>query len=276
METSDIRLLAIGAHPDDCEVRVGGLASLYRRRGWGVKFVSLTNGDAGHHAMERGALAARRREEARRVSERFGIEYEILDIHDGELEASLENRKRVIRLIRACKPGLVVTHRLNDYHPDHRYAATLVQDAAFSVTVPLICPDTPALRRNPVIAFFPDKFTKPQPFAPTVAVDIGEVMEEKMEMIHRHESQFYEWLPFLAGELERVPVGEAERRAFLYERWRHFSDPEPWRKLLIHLYGEERGRAVRHAEALEVSEYGAPLDAAACRALFPFFPVPKG
>lgn len=270
MSDSERRLLAIGAHPDDCEVRAGGLAALYRERGWAVKFVSVTNGDAGHHTMERAALAARRREEARKVGERFGIEYDVWENHDGELEPSLANRKRVIRLIRACRPDLVLTHRPNDYHPDHRYTAALVQDAAFSVTVPHFCEDVPALPRNPVFAFFQDAFTKPTPFEPAVAVDISSVWKQKLEMLHVHESQFYEWLPFLAGELASVPVGTVERLYFLETRWGPRSDPAPWRTLLIRRYGDTRGRAVRQAEAFEVSEYGAPLDEAARQRLFPF------
>jgi LmbE family N-acetylglucosaminyl deacetylase len=260
--------MAIGAHPDDCEFRAGGLAALYRERGWAVAFVSMTNGDAGHHAMTREALAARRRAEAENVGKRFGIDYEILDNHDGELEASLENRKRLIRLIRAWRPDLVLTHRPNDYHPDHRYTAILVQDAAFSVTVPLICKETPALPRNPVIACFQDAFAKPAPFKPDVAVDITPVMDKKMDMLHLHQSQFYEWLPYLAGELEDVPAGDAERRRFLNDRWQHPSNPAPWRALLGRIYGEARSRSVLHAEAFEVSEYGAPLDAEAAKRLF--------
>ncbi len=260
-----LRLLAIGAHPDDCEVRAGGLAALFRERGWSVTFASLTNGDAGHHRLSREALAVRRRAETRAVSERFGIDYFVMDNHDGELEATLENRRRVIRLIRTCRPDLVLTHRPNDYHPDHRYASLLVQDAAFMVTVPLICEETPALPRNPVFAYFQDAFTKPAPFTPAVVVDITRVMDAKQAMLHYHESQFYEWLPFLADNLADVPVDETERRRFLFDRWSRLSDPEPWRDLLIRLYGEERGRAVRFAEALEVSEYGAPLDEATKR-----------
>lgn len=270
MATLAMRLMAIGAHPDDCEVRAGGLAALYRQRGWGVTFVSLTNGDAGHHVLRREPLAARRRAEAQAVSYRFGIDYEVLDNHDGELEASLENRKRLIRLIRTWRPDLILTHRPNDYHPDHRYTAILVQDAAFSVTVPLICEDTPALPRNPVLAYFQDAFTKPAPFTPTVAVDITAVMSQKMAMLHCHESQVYEWLPFLAGNLDSVPAGEAERRHFLYEHWQHRSAPEPWREALIRRYGDTKGRGVCHAEAFEASEYGTPLDETMQHRLFPF------
>ena len=262
---SGLRLLAIGAHPDDCEVRAGGLAALFRQRGWSVTFTSMTNGDAGHHLLAREALAVRRLAETRAVSERFGIDYVVMDNHDGELEATLENRRRVIRLIRTCRPDLVLTHRPNDYHPDHRYTSLLVQDAAFMVTVPRICEDTPALQRNPVFAYFPDAFTKPTPFVPTVAVDIGGVLDDKMEMIHCHASQFYEWLPFLAGNLGEVPEDEAGKRKFLFEHWRRRGFSESWRDVLIRQYGEARGRAVRDAEALEVSEYGSPLDEATIR-----------
>ena len=269
-EHDAVRLLVIGAHPDDCEVRVGGLAALYRRRDWRVTFVSLTNGDAGHHTLDRPALAARRLAETRAVSQEFGIDYHVLDNHDGELEATLANRQRVIRLIRTCQPDLVLTHRPNDYHPDHRYAATLVQDAAFSITVPLICPDVPVVAKHPVFGYFQDAFTIPTPFYPTVVVDISAVMDRKMAMLHCHASQFYEWLPFHAGKLAQVPAGEAERRQFLETHWQHRSSPEPWRSRLAELYGETRAQAVRYAEAIEISEYGAPLDAATRQRLFPF------
>jgi LmbE family N-acetylglucosaminyl deacetylase len=272
MTDKPLRLLVIGAHPDDCEVHAGGLALLYRRLGAAVKFVSTTNGNAGHHDMDRAALAKRRRDETRRVADRFGIEYDVYDVNDGELEPTLENRMAVIRTIRTFRPDLMVTHRPNDYHPDHRYTSMLVQDAAFCVTVPLICPDTPALRVNPVIAYMDDRFSKPTPFEPTVAVSIDEVADGLLEMLHCHESQAYEWIPFLHGTLDQVPADEEGRKAFLRRQWidgRH--DAGKWRDLLVKLYGRERGTSVRLAEAFEASEYGSRMDEATVRRLFPFF-----
>jgi LmbE family N-acetylglucosaminyl deacetylase len=142
-----LRVIAFGAHPDDCDGKAGGLAAKYAALGHSVKFVSVTNGDAGHQSEGGGALATRRRKEAQEAGRRIGIEYEVLDNHDGELMPSLEVRKQIIRKIREWRADIVLSPRPNDYHPDHRYTAVLVQDAAYMVVVPNII-GHPALRRN--------------------------------------------------------------------------------------------------------------------------------
>ena len=84
-QSDPIRVIAFGAHPDDCDLRASGLAAKYAAAGHKVKFVSVTNGDAGHFSEGGGMLAARRRAEAQESGRRLGIEYEVLDNHDGEL-----------------------------------------------------------------------------------------------------------------------------------------------------------------------------------------------
>src|SRR5262249_14151366 len=159
--------------PDDAEYKAGGLAALYRRRGHEVRFVSVTDGSAGHHRTAGPALAGRRRAEAEEAGKALGIGYEVWEHPDGRLEPSLPLREQVIRLVRSFRPDLVLTHRPNDYHPDHRVTAQLVQDAAYLLTVPALCPDVPHLRRDPVIAYLSDEFTRPCPFEPTAVVDVG-------------------------------------------------------------------------------------------------------
>ncbi len=267
-----LRLLVIGAHPDDADYSAGGTAALYRQHGHDVYLVSLTNGDAGHHVQAGPALTARRRLEAASAGNVIGARYETFDTHDGELLPTLENRQHLIRLIRTYRPDLILTHRPNDYHPDHRYTSQLVQDAAYMVTVPAVVPAVPHLEENPVIAYLPDEFQKPYPLDPTVAVDVGPAVEQVLDMLHCHESQFYEWLPFNQRKLHEVPKTSAERRAWLrgpiLERLRRQADR--FRSLLVELYGPERGQAVEYADVFEGCEYGSPLDAAARRRLFPF------
>jgi LmbE family N-acetylglucosaminyl deacetylase len=219
-------------------------------------------------------LARRRKAEAQAAAAVIGAAYDVLDIPDGELDDRLEYRHRVIRLVRAFRPDLVITHRSTDYHPDHRFAGQLVQDAAYLLTVPAVCPDTPHLERMPVILYFSDAFRKPCRFEPDVAVDIDEQMERLIGMLDCHVSQFYEWLPYNAGHLDQVPPGPEERRAWLDERIRRRLAPlaDRYRDLLVRLYGPERGPLVRYIEAFEVSEFGAPLDAEAWKRLFPFLP----
>src|ERR1017187_5981978 len=122
-----IHVIAFGAHPDDCDIRFAGTAALFAELGHAVKFVSVTNGDAGHQTMRGAALAQRRAAEARESARRLGIEYEVLNNHDGELLPTLEVRKQIIREIRQWKADIVLAPRPNDYHPDHRYTGVLAQ-----------------------------------------------------------------------------------------------------------------------------------------------------
>jgi len=271
MPNPPLRLLIMGAHPDDAEYHAGGTAALYLAAGHVVKMVSMTNGNAGHHVHAGPELAVRRRAEASSAGAVIGASYDVLDNNDGELLPTLENRWQVIRVIRTFQPDLVLTHRPNDYHPDHRYTSQLVQDAAYLVTVPATAPDTPHLARDPVVAYLPDDFQKPYPFQPAVVVDIGAVFDRMVAMLHCHVSQFYEWLPYNGGYLDQVPA-EEERLAWLAARMRAHLRPRAnrYRDLVLRAYGPERGAAVEYVEAFEACEYGAPLDEAARRRLFPF------
>lgn len=273
MNYQQLRILVIGAHPDDCDFKAGGIAALYKQEGHNVKFISVTNGDAGHHKMGGGPLALRRGQEAKDAADIIGIEYDLLDIHDGELVPNLENRYKIIRNIRQYKPDIIMTHRPNDYHPDHRYTSMLVQDAAYMVTVPNVCAQTPHLDNNPVILYLSDGFNKPYPFTPDVVIGIDSVVDKKIDMIHSHTSQVYEWLPFNNGTLESVPDSTEERREWLANRLlRHFSSiADKYRHIIIEFYGDELGESIQYAEAFESCEYGSPLTNEKISTLFPFF-----
>lgn len=266
-----LNVIAFGAHPDDCDQRAGGTAAKFAALGHRVRFVSVTNGDAGHQTEGGGALAARRRAEAREAGRRIGVDYITLDNHDGELLPGLKPREEIIRQIRQWNADLVLAPRPNDYHPDHRYTGVLVQDAAYMVVVPNIAPDTPALRKNPVFMYFQDGFQRPNPFRPDVAIAIDDVIEKKLDMMDAHVSQFYEWLPWVAGRLDEVPKGAAERRQWLMQT-RAGAPTAAVRDALIKWYGADKGKAVRYAEAFEICEYGTRPDEAMIRKLFPFLP----
>jgi LmbE family N-acetylglucosaminyl deacetylase len=267
-----LRILIIGAHPDDADYSAGGLATLYCRQGHVVKMVSATDGGAGHHVKPGPEMVARRRAEAAASGAVIGAEYITLDAPDGGLLPTLENRAVIIRLIREFQPDLVLTHRPNDYHPDHRYTSQLVQDSSYMLTVPAVVPSVPHLAKMPVIAYMPDDFQKPYPLTPTVAVDVGPALDDIVAMLDCHVSQFYEWLPYNMGVLDQVPADAAGRRAMLRthveDRLRKQADRS--RALLIELYGKKKGKKIEFAEAFEPCEYGSPLDDAARARLFPF------
>ena len=266
---AQVRVIAIGAHPDDCDLEAGGTAQLLEARGIKVKFVSITNGDAGHPTQGGGALGSRRRAEAIEAGKRIGVEeYEVLDHHDGELMPSLEIRHELIRIIRRWKADAVISHRTNDYYCDHRYAGQLVTDTSLQVVVPNICPDTPPLERNPVYLYFRDEFQQPNPFRPDIAISIDEVYQKKIFGLDAHVSQFYEWLPWLYRYTGDVPKTSDARLAWLAKTQSEPITPA-MRSALEHWYGAEKASHVVHAEAFEVSEYGTKPTEADLRQLFP-------
>jgi LmbE family N-acetylglucosaminyl deacetylase len=273
-----LRIICFGAHPDDDEFSAGGVAALWAARGHHVKFVSCTNGDIGHWGMAGGPLALRRTAEVKRCAEIFGIETEVLDIHDGELLPTLENRKTIVRLIRRWRADIVMCHRSNDYHPDHRNVGLLVQDAGYMVAVPFFCPDTPYLQRNPVFLYYEDGFQKPNPFTPDIVVGIDEVIEKKLAAALALESQTLE--AGCEGGPNLYPPNDPEKRRARREQVRRdfegsFAHPATrFRRQLTEWYGPEQAGKIRFAEAFEICEYGRQPSKQEIRRLFPFFPAP--
>ncbi|PHX73794.1 MAG: GlcNAc-PI de-N-acetylase [Chitinophagaceae bacterium] len=263
-----LQIIMIGAHPDDCDIKSGGTAALFVALGHHVKFVSVTNGDAGHQSEGGGMLAKRRNAETKEVAKRLGVSYDVLDNHDGELLPTLEIRLQIIRKIREWKADVVIAPRSNDYHPDHRYTAILVQDAAFMVGVPNIAPDTPPLRKNPVFLYFQDNFKKPNPFQADIAVDITSVIGKKLDGLDAHQSQFFEWLPWIGDYETAVPKDKAKQREFLLSNHVTKINLEV-KKGLEKWYGKEKVEKITYAEAFEICEYGSIPSEADIRRLFP-------
>ena len=272
-EENRIRVIAIFAHPDDADSRMSGTSALFAKMGAAVKFVSLTNGDAGSYNQGGGPLAKRRREEARRAGVRYGIdEYQVLDNHDGELMPDLERRKQVIRAIREWDADIVVGLRPNDYHPDHRNAGKLVRDASFMVIVPGVVTDVPPLRKNPLFLYMADNFKKPNPFTHDIVIGIDETIGQKVAGLNEHVSQMYEWLPYTRqlGLDESVPTDSLERVAWLRDRIEKRSMVSTaQRARLEKWYGKEKGDTFKYAESFEIAEYGSQPTEAEIRRLFP-------
>lgn len=270
-EDKPLRVICFGAHPDDPELRMAGVSAL-----WGdkaeVKFVSLTNGDIGHWREAGGPLAIRRTSEVEGVAEAVGATVEVLDIHDGELMPTLENRKTIIRLIREWDADIVLSHRPNDYHPDHRYTAVLVQDAAFMVAVPFMVPNVKPLDKNPIFLYYTDRFQKPNPSTADVVVNLDPVIDQTVNALSIMESQFLEGGAL--GSEDRLWTSEAEKQEKInsmktYFRSRYSREAKRWRDELIDRYGETKGQAIEHAVAFELCEYGRQVSREELARLFP-------
>ena len=269
-----LRIICFGAHPDDCELQAGGVAAMWAAQGHKVKFVSVTNGDIGHWREAGGPLALRRKTEVEAAAKILGITTEVLDIHDGELLPTVENRRMLTRLIREWKADIVMGPRPNDYHPDHRYTGVLVQDAAYMVTVPFFCPEVPPLKDNPVFLYYPDSFQKPNPFQPDVAVSIDSVIEKKLDALGVIVSQFYEGgANGFAGLIPADPAKQKDRHQQVRDGFakRNQSIADRFRPKLQELYGKDRAGKIKYAEAYEICEYGRRPDKAELARLFPFF-----
>lgn len=264
--TAKKRIIMIGAHPDDCDQDGGGTAIVLSQMGHEVMFLSVTNGDAGHQQMKGEALAKRRLAEAKEAGKRFGVRYDVLDNHDGQLMPTLDVRMQIIKKIREWNADIVIAPRPNDYHPDHRYTGVLVQDAAYMVAVPNIASSTPAVTKNPVFLYFQDGFVRPNPFRPDIVVDITPVYAQKINAMAAHESQFFEWLPWIGQYAKEVPSNKIEREAWLAKSRTVKITPEV-QAALERVYGSNAGR-IQHAEAFEICEYGARPDPNELQSLF--------
>ncbi len=277
MDMSDklLRLLILGAHPDDAEFHAGGLASIYREGGHAVKFVSVTDGGAGHHQHASDELVKIRRAEAAASARVIGATSEVWGNPDGSLQPTLDVRQQIIREIRSFAPDLVLTHRTCDYHPDHRAVGQAVQDASYMVTVPLVAPDVPPLAKDPVVAYMPDLFTRPCPLRPDVVLDISDHVESIVAMLACHYSQVFEFLPHNHRVADLVPDNDDERiewlRGWYLQRLAKRADR--FRGELVKVFGEERGRRLQCVEIYEISEYAAQPDAESRSRLFPVLPT---
>jgi LmbE family N-acetylglucosaminyl deacetylase len=271
--TRPLRVVAMGAHPDDAEQKFGGTAALFAAQGAKVKLVALTNGDVGHFAQAGGPLAQRRKAEVEACHKTLGVETEVLDIHDGELMPDLETRRKVANVIRDFQADIVLSHRPWDYHPDHRAVGTLANDAAVLVVAPFFSPYTPPTKRNPIFLYYSDAFTKPYPFDPILAVGFDDVAQKKWDCISAMPSQFGDADSWQARYRANVPTEEAARKAYLLDmvKQRSADVATQYRDLLVKLYGAPKGRAIKYAEAFELNQYGTQATADELKGLFPTF-----
>jgi hypothetical protein len=268
-----LRIIAFGAHPDDAELKFAGTAALFAAQGHKVKLVALTNGDVGHFSQAGGPLAQRRKAEVEACHAKLGVETEVLDIHDGELMPDLETRKKVANLIRDWQADIVLSHRPWDYHPDHRAVGKLAEDAAVVVAAPFFAPYTKATARNPIFLFYSDGFKKPYPFDPILAVGFDEAAQKKWDCVSALPSQFGDADSWQARYGRNVPTDEAGRKAYLLDivKQRNADVANQYRNLLVQLYGEQKGRSIKYAEAFELNQYGSAATADELKKMFPTF-----
>lgn len=262
MEGKKYKVLSIGAHPDDADTSAGGLLCKLKAKGWDVRLLSLTDGSAGTYDIEHSGqkLAEIRKKEAAASGALLGGRYDVWDLQDARLTASIENRERLIRYIRECDPALIITNRPGDYHPDHRNTALLVADASYLLTVPTVCSDVEPMEVMPVILYWADDFERPYPCQPDVVVPIDGYEESLLQLACCHESQYFDWMywPDRMDHKDWPREKQVEELRTRYLR-NGRSNRDYTEKQLIEQLGEERAAEVKAVQYFEVCEFGEPL-----------------
>ena len=279
---NQLKVMVINAHPDDPDLLSGGLMKKLTDRGHRVKWVSVTNGELGHHKLSPIELAGLEFEETTRAAEVLGAEYECLNVPDGHVYVNREYTERMVRSIRRFDPDLIITHRPWDYHRDHRYTSQLVLDASYMLIVPHYCPDTPtpSRREMPIIMYSYDHFTSPRMLQPDVLLDIENEYGAKGEACIQHESQMMEWLPWTMKREDDVPpeydVGQ-QYQMFDLIFMSVFSGVLKDYKELWKI-GREKGvfdHKVKKGEIFELCEYGRQPTKKELKELFPGAYIPS-
>ena len=187
-----MRVLAVGAHPDDLEILCGGTLSRFAAEGHEVTMCHATRGDAGSFDRSAEEIGTVRGGEARRAAAVAGARHATLGLSDGEVFASDPGHRRAaIELMREARPDLVITHHPGDYMADHNEVSKLVFDASFLATLPLLETGTPHHTTVPPLYYM--ETISGLGFAPAEFVDITGALETKVEMLEAHASQL-QWL----------------------------------------------------------------------------------
>ena len=186
-----MRVMAVGAHPDDIEFICAGTLARCVQRGDEVFNVVCTNGDMGHMVIPAEELGKMRTEEARRAAETVGAEFKMLGEPDEWLFHDKRTRLLMIDAIRWANPDIIITHAPEDYHPDHRTASDLVFAASFLATVPHIETEHGAVDSLATL-IYADPLAGTN-FIPEEYVDISETLDLKVQALLCHESQVV-WL----------------------------------------------------------------------------------
>ncbi|MHA7135534.1 PIG-L deacetylase family protein [Oerskovia turbata] len=263
-----LRVLVVAAHPDEPDEYVGGTAARLAQAGHGVKFLSLTNGDAGHQSTPRKALARRRAAEAYAAARELGVqEYEVLDAHDGELTPSIAMRRKVVSRIRRWQADVVITfHDECPGHLDNRAAGRLVREAISVVGLPNVVPRAPALATEPVCLLMPDHDALAH-HRHDVVVDVDATIEAKLRACAAHASQFLEFAPWQRGLLDQVPPADDwdAVRAFLLEHWEPYLRTQPEMRAAVAAAG--LAPVGEYAESFQLADYGRAVTVDEARAL---------
>lgn len=226
------RIMVIVAHPDDCEIATGGTIYKFLRHGFDVKVIVMTKGESGN-GINKAKTRLVRKKEALLSSKYLGYDLDFMNISDGKVLPLIKYRKKLIKSIRKYKPSIIITHKSNDYHPDHRYTSILVQDTLVSICNEAICPNVKALDYTPITLLILNRFDSFVRFDDKIIIDIEDVMGIKTQCLSFYKSQLDE------QEIVHIVYNESSQLAKFY------ADKSK----------EKYNCYIRYAEGYEICQY---------------------
>ncbi len=223
-----LRVLVLGAHPDDAEWFCGGTLARFAKEGHAVVIAHVSNGNKGSFRYTSEELGKIRRRESIAAAKVVGATSLTCDLPDGEVVVNVEHERRITEIIRQARPDVMIATDPNDYHGDHRAVGEMAAHCTYMATCPLYKTASPFLENLPVL-YYCDTLSSVN-FAPTEFVDITDFIDTKIRMMMAHKSQV-EWIAARA---------KANARDFLAEEF----------KAVAHTRGSQCG--VRYAEAFRI------------------------
>ncbi len=182
-----MRVLAVGAHPDDLEILCAGTLARYAAQGAQVTMAVATNGEVGSPTLSKKEIAEIRRQEAAAAAAVIGAEFIWMDYPDEFLFSNQETRLNFLNVVRRVRPDVILTHSPVDYHPDHRTTGQILWDIRVMTTVPNIVTEAKPCTKIPEI-YYCDTVAGID-FTPQYYVDVSAVFEIKKQMLGCHKSQ---------------------------------------------------------------------------------------
>jgi LmbE family N-acetylglucosaminyl deacetylase len=236
------RILAIHAHPDDCEILAGGTLALLADRGHDLTIATMTPGDCGSRELRPEEIAAVRRKEAAAAAAMIGARYLCLEMRDLRVFNDDESRRRVTEVLRQTRPELILTSSPVDYLCDHEATSVLVRDACFAAPAPNYRTGGTACALDGIPhLYFMDSIEgmdrEGRLIMPDFVVNVSRTFERKRAMLAAHASQ-REWLKRHHGTDDYLE--QMERWTAARGKLAHVAHGEGFRLYRGHPYPQSR------------------------------------
>jgi len=218
-----MKILSIGAHPDDLELLCGGTLALYSKMGYEVFMCHVCDGSKGSLVYSSEELVKIRMNEAIESAKLIGAKSIWGGLSDGEVVVDLDSRVKMIDVVRQTNPDVIITHHPNDYHSDHVNVSKLIFEATYLSNLKLWKTNYPPSDKIPIL-YYMDTLAGIN-FVPVEYVDISKTIDVKVEMVLKMKSQL--------GWLKEMHNTNAEEFIKTIARFRGYQAGVPYAEAFV-------------------------------------------